>query len=239
MDFSGKSVMIGLSGGINSMAVLCWMGTQVPKKNHPEKLYLFYADFKEHSDETIQFVLDGVFWARENIASEIIYEQTNNSVMEYFEGKEMIPHPKFSPCTHDLKIQLMLKYCFEHNIQMDLVGYVRHEMKRYKNLKKNRKDDLFFSKQFPIINNDDDWCFEIVKENIGYYPPIYNIKDNKGKRVFKHNNCLPCKNMTQKQLNDVKTYFPDKYERAMSIAESMGSYFGRDKDGGSCSICEF
>ena len=62
MDFHGKKVLIGLSGGINSMALLCWLG-ELPKELHPAELHLFYADFKEHSPDTLQFVLAGWTWA--------------------------------------------------------------------------------------------------------------------------------------------------------------------------------
>ena len=55
--------MIGLSGGINSMAVLCWLG-ELPTHKHPDELHLFYADFKEHSEDTIQFVLMEFFGQR-------------------------------------------------------------------------------------------------------------------------------------------------------------------------------
>lgn len=53
MDFKGEKIMIGLSGGINSMAVLCWLG-ELPEANRPDELHLFYADFKEHSPDTSQ-----------------------------------------------------------------------------------------------------------------------------------------------------------------------------------------
>ena len=91
MNLSGKKVMIGLSGGINSMAVLCWLG-ELPSEQHPDELHLFYADFKEHSDDTIQFVLDGVFWAKGRFKN-VVYVQTDNSVLDYFEESNFLPHP--------------------------------------------------------------------------------------------------------------------------------------------------
>lgn len=44
-DYGGKSVLIGLSGGINSMAVLCWV-CSLPIERRPSVLHLFYADFR-------------------------------------------------------------------------------------------------------------------------------------------------------------------------------------------------
>jgi len=234
--FSGQKIMIGLSGGINSMAVLCWLGL-LPKENHPSELHLFYADFKEHSDDTLQFVLDGVFWARDKI-NNVIYVQTNNSVMDYFEDESFIPHPTNSKCSQSLKIDPMLRYCYQNNIQIDLVGYVAKEVRRAKRLLSREAGDLFFKKGFPILGFDDEWCFQIVKENIGWYPKIYDIKEG-DKRVFTHNNCLPCKNMTVKQLKSVAKYYPEKYKRALEVEQQTGQYFGRSKCDTGCAICEF
>lgn len=238
ISFSGKKIMIGLSGGINSMAVRCWLG-ELPESHHPAELHLFYADFKEHSDDTVQFVLDGVFWAKSKF-EKIIYTQTENSVMDYFEENNFIPHPNNSKCSVTLKIEPMLKYCYQNDIQIDLIGYVRNEVARLKRLIKTGVNDLFFSKEFPIIGHDDNWCFEIVKRNIGWYPAIYDIRE-KGKRVFKHNNCLPCKNMTEKQFMAVKRYYPEKFERALEVEAYTGKYFGRNEKGCNtgCATCNF
>jgi hypothetical protein len=235
MNLSNKKVMVGLSGGINSMAVLCWLGL-LPPAQRPKELHIYYAHFIEHSDDTEQFVLDGLFWAKERFET-VFYTQTKNSVMDFFEENNFIPHPTNAKCSVELKIEPMLKYAYQHHIDIDLVGYVSSEVKRVKRHQKMFKSDLFFAKEFPILGMDDDWCFEIVKEQIGWYPEIYDIKEN-GKRVFTHNNCLPCKNMTDKQLSMVEKYFPAKYERAKEVELITGKYFGR-KCEKSCVRCEF
>jgi hypothetical protein len=236
MDFSNKKVMIGLSGGINSMAVLCWLG-ELPIENRPSELHLFYAHFSEHSGDTLAFVSDGYRWAKSRFET-VEYKQTDNSVMDYFEEKNFIPHPTNSACSIELKIEPMLRYCYLSDIQLDLVGYVAKEVKRAKRAMKAGRNDLFFRKDFPILGKSDEWCFEIVKRNIGWYPAIYDITEN-GKRVFTHNNCLPCKNMTPKQLQSVAKYYPDKYQRALEVQEATGSYFGRSKCDAGCALCKF
>lgn len=228
--------MIGLSGGINSMAVLCWLG-ELPEDKRPNELHLFYADFKEHSDGTVQFVLDGVFWARKRFKI-VKYTQTDNSVMDFFEENDFIPHPTNAKCSQSLKIEPMLKYAYANDIQIDLIGYVAKEVKRAKRAIKKGQNDLFFQKQFPILGKDDDWCFDIVTRCIGWYPAIYDIKEN-GKRVFTHNNCLPCKNMTAKQLQHTAKYFPEKFARALEVEQSTGSYFGRSECDTGCAVCDF
>ena len=132
----------------------------------------------------------------------------------------------------------MQNFCYINDIQLDLVGYVAKEVKRAKRAMNAGKNDLFFRKEFPILGKDDNWCFEIVQRNIGWYPEIYDILEN-GKRVFTHNNCLPCKNMTPKQLKAVAKYYPTYYQRALEVEQSTGSYFGRSKCDTGCAVCEF
>jgi len=229
--------MIGLSGGINSMAVLCWLG-ELPEAQRPNELHLFYADFKEHSPDTLQFVLDGWTWAQSRF-KKVQYTQTDNSVMDFFEENDFIPHPTNAKCSVTLKIEPMLKYAYQNDIQIDLIGYVAKEVARAKRALKVGQNDMFFQKEFPILGKDDNWCFEIVAKHLGWYPAIYDIKDKVGKRVFKHNNCLPCKNMTVKQLKSVATHYPDYYARALDVEKNTGSYFGRSKCDMGCSTCDF
>lgn len=235
-NFSEKRVLIGISGGINSMAVLCWLA-QLPVANQPLELHLYYAHFEEHSPDTRLFVEAGFEYARHRFKS-VICTIVENSVMEYFDTIDFIPHPKYSPCSTDLKIIPMLKYAYSQRIDIDLIGFIKTEQRRINRLQIKAQTDLFFKKEFPIADKDNNWCFEIVKQEIGWYPSLYDIKE-KGKRVFSHNNCLPCKNMSKKQLEAVKTYYPAYYKKAMEIEEKTGSYFGREKSDTPCSICEF
>ena len=87
--------MIGLSGGINSMAVLCWL---IEQPDRPKDIHLYYAHFAEHSPDTFQFVADGIRYARKHF-DKVHVKITSNSIMQYFEESKMIPHPAVSPCT--------------------------------------------------------------------------------------------------------------------------------------------
>lgn len=245
-DFSGQKIMIGLSGGINSMAVLSWLA-QYPEELKPLELHLFYAHFSEHSPDTLEFVLAGVEYAKKHFKT-VFYSQTNNSIIESFEEWKIIPHPMIAPCTRALKIIPMAEYMMEHKITIDLVGYVRTESRRAKNMGKKSGGVLngnsvqigAIEKHFPISNQDNEWCFEIVKNTIGWYPKIYDIK-KRGKRVFKHNNCLPCKNMQQKDFDLVKEFFPDYAQRAEDLAVKIDGYWGRKNTSEKieCSHCVF
>lgn len=226
VDYSNVKVMIGLSGGINSMAVLVWLANYELK---PKELHLFYAHFEEHSPGTLEFVLAGVEYAKQNFET-VIYKQTNNSVLDYFREQKMIPHPTAAPCTRFLKIEPMVAYAFENGITVDLVGYVRSEKRRVKNMKSKGADNLFMSKQFPILQQDNEWCFDVVKKEIGFYPAIYDIRNAKGKRVFTHNNCLPCKNMQIDDFEEVKEFFPDYWQKAMDLSTDLQKYWGRSEN---------
>ena len=60
-------------------------------------------------------------------------------------------------------------------------------------------------------------------------------------RVFKHNNCLPCKNMHQWELFMIRVFYPDYYKNAMDLAERLDSYWGRKdeytNENSDCTIC--
>lgn len=226
LNLTGKRVSIGLSAGINSMAVLMWL---VEQEYRPSELHLYYAHFKEHSPDSFQFVADGIRYARKHFAN-VKIKITKNSVLEFFKGKQMIPHPKFSPCSLILKIEPMALYNWENQIEVDLIGYVKGELKRVKSSQKNEPANLFFTKAFPVKDFTDDWCFEIVLRHLGWYPKIYDIKDANGKRLFKHNNCLPCKNMTIEEMELVRIHYPEYFELAMKLSRELKAHWGRDAD---------
>jgi hypothetical protein len=225
-DYRQSRVMIGLSGGINSMAILCWLSKYEFK---PKDIYLFYSHFKEHSPDTLTFVLSGVEYAKKHF-NNVIYEQTNNSVIDFFRQLKMIPHPIIAPCTRQLKIIPAIEFANKHNCNIDLVGYVSNEIRRVKNMQSKGADNLFLSKKFPIIHFNNENCFELVKKEIGWYPKIYDITDEKGKRIFTHNNCLPCKNMQMKDYKEVKKYFPEYWQKAEDLANELQKHWGRSKE---------
>ena len=223
-----QKILIGLSGGINSMAVLCWL---VQSGIKPKELHLYYAHFKEHSPDTLDFVRDGFDYAKKHF-SKVVTVERFHSVLEFFKRNKHIPHPKISPCSVQLKIEPIAQYCFENGIRFDLVGYIKNELNRRAGRQKNIAAGSLFDaeKVYPIGSFTDEWCFEIVDKAIGWHPKIYDIKDGKGNRLFKHNNCLPCKNMTVGQMALVKKFYPALFEKAMRLSQELGSYWGRDAD---------
>lgn len=247
MKYEGQKVMIGLYGGINSMAVLCWL---IESGQKPSELHLFYAHFSEHSPDTFQFVADGIRLARKHF-SNVLVKITKNSVLAYFEKFKMIPHPVRSTCSYHLKIAPMETYCLDNGVTVDLVGYVRTEAKRIKRMKASEANNLFLTKDFPIGLLTDEWCFEIVDRLVGWHPSIYDLKNQHGKRLFKHNNCLPCKNMHMKDMKAVAEHFPEHMSNAVALSNRLNAYWGRDADAyytefgredyepGQCETCAF
>jgi len=218
-----KKVLIGLSGGINSAAVLCNL---VECGQKPKELHLFAVDLVEHSPDTLFFVEALIIYAKANFKN-IFVKINRDSVLRYFEANKMIPHPIQSPCSRELKIEPINKYIEQHKIDLDLIGYVKHELKRRVSRQKASNKSLI--KTYPIGEFSDEWCFEIVKKHVGWYPKIYDIRDENGKRVFKHNNCLPCKNMSIKDMELVKKHFPEYHARAMETSKKLMKYWGRDE----------
>lgn len=235
-DFSDKSVMIPLSGGINSAAVLCFIGEYHPDNLKPRELHLFYSHFREHSPDTFKFVKDCIRYARRRFSC-IKVRITRHSVVDFFEQEKMIPHPTISPCSIKLKIKPREAYTKENAIDFEMVGFVRSEMRRYRRQKSYGSQKTLY----PILRMTDVDCFSLVKRIIGWYPAIYDIREN-GKQVFTHNNCLPCKNMSAKQLASVGKYFPAYAKRAIDLQRRLPvvGYWGRDDvlDVFKCDACE-
>lgn len=243
-DYSDKRVFIGLSGGINSMAVLCHLATEYPQELKPKHLFLFYAHIRQHSQGTLAFVRAGVKYAREHFDS-VTFGCSRADVLAFFGEQKIIPHPMLSPCTEHLKLIPMMQFQLEHETEIDLVGYIRDEVRR---IRRQAKKGVT-GKGYPIQHFTDAYCFDLVEREIGFYPPIYKILDAEGNRVFKHNNCLPCKNMqghlwadgtATRDYANVKTHFPLHFEEARQLTGSIGSYWGRKSDTTGCSdVCEF
>ena len=232
-DFSNEKVMLGLSAGINSAAVLCWLA-DYPEHLKPKELHIFYAHLQEHSPDSYPFVKDLIRYAKNHFKN-VFVKITRNSVLRFFEDQKMIPHPMLSPCTRLLKLLPMHEYMADNNIKIDLVGYVREEAKRRtrkvaKKTKQTIQDRSLVidgvKKHYIISDKYNEWCFEIVKQRIGWYPAIYNIKVN-GKRIFTHNNCLPCKNYNEQEFANVEIYYPEYYNEAKKTADKLDQFWGR------------
>jgi NH3-dependent NAD+ synthetase len=126
-DFSDKNVSIGLSGGINSSAVLCQLA-DYPTALKPKNLFLFYIHFREHSPDTIKFVHDCVRFAKKNFKS-VNYEIQKKSVLKFFEKINYLPHPRFSPCTVQLKIEPARTHTHTHT-RLTLIWSALYEKKK-------------------------------------------------------------------------------------------------------------
>jgi len=223
----------------------------------PKELHLYYADFAEHSPDTLEFVQALMVLANHNFEN-VKTTITQNSVLSFFEQAKMIPHPISSPCSRLLKIEPMMAYNSAHGVEVDLIGYVRTEQRRINRMEDRAKPDMFLSKAFPISQFDDEWCFTIVKEMLGWYPAIYDLKwkdkdfiayvlqnllrfndavqrklknkIGKDKRVFKHNNCLPCKNMHIDDMLAIEYFYPAYMAKATALGERLKGYWGRNAD---------
>ena len=62
----------------------------------------------------------------------------------------------------------------------------------------------------------------------GFYPPIYDLKDKSGNRIFANNNCLPCKNWNKKNFAAGNEYYPEKMKPAIELQnELQNKFWGR------------
>jgi 3'-phosphoadenosine 5'-phosphosulfate sulfotransferase (PAPS reductase)/FAD synthetase len=233
-DYSGQKVLLGLSGGINSMAVLCWLA-EGPKEFYPAELHLYYTHLVEHSPDTFQFVADGVRWARKAFPC-VIFRMSRGSAIELFRQQKMIPHPTKPLCSIRLKIEPVERYMVENGITVNLVGYVKKEaVRRASRMAMRTKSELNnviskgISVSFPISKYSDNWCFTIVDKHIGWHPVIYDIRE-RGKKVFTHNNCLPCMHMEEPDLKATAKHYPKYMKKALDLSGELKRHWGRDAD---------
>jgi len=235
-DFSAERPRLGLSAGINSAALLCHLATVHPEAKRPAHLLMYYAHLREQSPESFRFVKDCVRYARRHFAT-VEFGMHRTSVLAWMERENFIPHPTVSPCTWHLKIEPMERWTEAHGGTLDLIGYVRHERRRMRRSEGHGAEP----RQFPIAHMSEADCFAIVDREIGWHPPIYDIRDGRGRRLFAHNNCLPCKNMTLGQIRHVAEHYPAYWRKAEAMAERIGNYWGRASEypGDPCALCVF
>lgn len=256
MDYTGKKIKLSLSAGINSTAVACWL---IESGMKPKEIHVVYCHLEEHSPESMKFVEDMVALLRKHF-SNVLFTVFSNSALSFFKNEKLIPHPIASPCSLKLKIEPSDKYSVENNVFIDLVGYVKSEMKKRAERQQDRlkKTNSPHEKHYPIGEFTDEWCFQIVERVLGWYPEIYKHKwsdpgfiDFLGKnkhrmtdydwnrvskkmgkdvRVFLHNNCLPCKNMDALEILYVQYFYPSYYANAMDLSSFLKSYWGRNAD---------
>lgn len=248
-DLSGKKVLIGLSGGINSAGLLCYLASEFLPQFKPQEIHLLAIQLKEHSPDTFKFMKDCIRYAAGKFPC-VRWSVRWGSVIKFFEEKNMIPHPMLSPCSEELKIIPINQYIAKHKIDLDLIGYVRSEKNRINRQIKNiKKRNGVQNKAHPIAHLSDEDCFYLVDREIGWHPAIYDIKDENDERVFSHNNCLPCKNFdgvltpdgcANGEYLNVKLYYPEYFNQAAELSCKIGSYWGRKSDfDGYCRFCEF
>lgn len=245
-DLSGERPMIGLSGGINSAALLVYVLSVMPEALRPRELYLYHADLVEHSDDTLAFVADCHAWARRRFRERgldpaaVRFGMHTDTAVGLFERDAFIPHPTLSPCTERLKLKPMRAWADRQREaegasaedptrgpSCDLIGYVLDEEGREVRSSNKAWSCSRGPNLFPIRHLTDADCFALVDEHVGWHPAIYDVLREDGRRAFPRNNCLPCKNMHPRQLDLVRLHHPAKAARADAMAERTGLYWGR------------
>lgn len=274
-----KNILIGTSAGINSAAVLIDTIQKIKSGVLPRSLHLVYIHINQHSPDSEPFVNALVAYAKHHFP-ETVYFKYHYDILDFFEEQKMIPHPKANVCSRIIKTENIEKYKEQHEIDIDLIGYVKQEKQRIKGLvskitgeDKNKIDADYYIEHgvkrgnetiiFPIAKWTDEECFDIVEKAIGWYPSIYNIFWNDervipflesvrgimpedarkialkyaerghgfsgSKRIFNHNNCLPCKNMQVWQFWLIKLFFPKYFDEAVEASKRIGAFYGRSE----------
>ena len=270
VDYLKGRNMIGLSGGINSAAALIYLALFVEDKPSEIYLYYahlvehspdtqrFVIELVEWSKKHFKKV---VFETSDNSME----EYCRNS----FKGiphSKITPCTKYLKLIH--MTEFMARHKIDRDI-VGYVRHEYSRINRQIEKGVKNKDYLIrhLSDEdcFSIVEKHFGWFPDIYKfkwsdKRIGealekwgnelsekqfntikkYHSQGFNNM-RKSYRVFKHNNCLPCKNMHQWEIFLLRIFYPGYYKRAMDLAEELGSYWGRSdeivNENSDCAIC--
>lgn len=182
-NYAGKKVLLGLSGGINSAALLCWLA-QAPDAEKPAELHLLSHQFAEHSGDTGPFIDACRAYAHQHFPC-VVVDESDNSVLAFFEESKMIPHPRLAPCTRMLKLVPTMAYMARLGITHNVVGYVQSEQQRISKMEEKGEPTEFgvllkdgVEAGFLIRHFTDAWCLNMVDRHIGWHPAIYDLRWN-------------------------------------------------------------
>lgn len=235
IDYSHSRILIPLSGGVTSAALLSFLGEFHPLARKPRELHLYHTQFQEHSPDTLHFVADCVRYA-ERVFHSVKVKIIKQSVNAFFIAQRLIPDPTTSPCTVQLRTLPQEQYCRDEAIDWVIEGFVRSSQQPHPQYISYGGRQI----PYPLLGLTDDESFNLVEQVIGWYPAIYDIFEG-GRRVFKFNNCLPCKNMNRAEVENVWKYFPQYAQEAeVAAAQIPGGVWGSQDvpDIFKCDTCE-
>ena len=262
--------MIGLSGGINSAAALIYLAEYVedkPKeiylyyahlKEHSpdtEQFVLELVEYaKKHFDKVIfESSVNSMIEYCENDFKGISHPKITPCTkflklihMTEFMAKHKIDRDIVGYVRHEYKrINRQIErgvqgkdYLIRHLSDEDCFSIVKNHFGWYPGIYSIKWND-------PKIGEAiEKWGHELHETQLRtlkkYYRQGYNNM-RKSYRVFKHNNCLICKNMHQWEIFLVRIFYPDYYNRAMQTAEKLNSFWGRSdeivNENSDCAIC--
>ena len=269
VDYSDKRVMLGLSGGINSAAALSYLCTKV--ENKPKEIYLFYAHFVEHSGDTEKFVLDQVEYAKRFFDKVHYKQTNNSIIEFFRKSKmipqpkvtpctrilKIEPIVEFM-ATNKIDVDIVgyvrtewkrinrqldrgitnKDYLIRHLSDEDCFSLVRKEIGWFPEIYKLKWNDPRIKEALEIWGHE---LHPIQYKTIKKYSDQGYNNMRQTYRVFKHNNCLPCKNMHQWEIFLIRIFYFKEYENAMNLAIELNGYWGRLEEfvneNSDCAIC--
>tara|TARA_R110000803_G_scaffold136142_1_gene203116 strand:+ start:2050 stop:2901 length:852 start_codon:yes stop_codon:yes gene_type:complete len=269
-SYSDKRVMIGLSGGINSAAALIYLSEYVDDKPEEIYLYYSHLvehspDTKKFVLDLVEYAKKHF----DNVVFEMSEHSMNQYCIDEFKGiphPSITPCTKILKL--NLMIEFMAVHKIDIDIVGYVRSeYKRIQNQINRNVKNkdylishlSDEDCFFLTKKhlgwYPDIYdlkwNDPkilkaltEYGKDLHKKQFNtiakYHRKGYNNMSNTY-RVFKHNNCLPCKNMHQWEIFMIRIFYPKYYDEAMKVADQLNSYWGRkDEDiseENDCVIC--
>lgn len=262
--------MIGLSGGINSAAALIYLAEYVEDRPNEIYLYYAHliehsSDTKNFVEALVEYAknhfervvfessINSMLGYCENDFKGIPHSKISPCTkylklihMTDFMARHKIDRDIVGYVRHEYsrinrQIERGVKgkdYLIRHLSDEDCFSIVEKYLGWYPEIYKMKWSDPRIS---AALDKWGDELHENQRRTIEkYHRQGYNNM-RKSYRVFKHNNCLPCKNMHQWELFMVRVFFPDEYKNAMETANKLGAYWGRSdeivNENSDCAIC--
>lgn len=229
LDFTNKNVMLGLSGGINSAAALIYLSLYVEHKPKDLYLYYSHFEehspdtlkFVLELVEWCKPFFDNVIFEQSNHSLHKYFTEGFRGIPQpkitpctkYLKLMPMIEFMQKYQIQIDIvgyvrseysRIQRQLKrsvnnkeYLIRHLSDEDCFSLVKREFGWFPDIYNLKWTDKRIGKAIEVFGHElHPNQLKIIKQ---YYAKGRNFRRNLI-RVFKHNNCLPCKNMHQWEI---------------------------------------
>jgi len=201
------SAYISYGGGRNSTAMTILILTDDRFADLRDGLRIVFADTGAEMPETICYVNYFSNWLKRE--HDITIETVSaGNLIEYCEKHRMVPSRMYRWCTRIFKVQPLEAFAKKNGCTLSLIGFDAGEAHRSESNNFAHKAN----RRFPLIeaNIDLAGCIKIIQDA--------------GLEVPKKSGCWCCPFARKAHFEDLRTYKPDLWERALALEENADCF---------------